>query len=216
MLAIPVLASVFGAKDSTGIMLPMLLIGDFIAVYVYRGQAEWRKIRVLLPWSLAGIILGALVGRYISDSTFKILIGILVLFCLGILIYTERKGQDFKVPTKPWFYISTGILSGFSSMIGNAAGPIVSIYLLALGFKKNIYMGTNAWFFLIINALKFPLQLIIWQNINLNSLKLAGFMIPAILLGTVFGALIIKKINERFFRYLILIMTAISAIRLFM
>jgi uncharacterized membrane protein YfcA len=73
MLAIPVLASVFGARDSTGIMLPMLLIGDFIAVYCYRHNVEWKKIKILLPWALFGIVLGAVVGNFISNNAFKII-----------------------------------------------------------------------------------------------------------------------------------------------
>lgn len=214
MLAIPILASAFGGKDSTGIMLPMLLIGDVFAIWYYHRSAEWKSVMTPLPWALIGLALGALVGNNINDSTFIMLIGIIVLLCLGILIYTEVKGQNFIVPNDAWFYISIGVLSGFASMIGNAAGPIFSVYLLALGFKKNNFMGISAWFFFIINFIKVPLQTFVWHNIGLKSLVITIFMIPVITIGAILGAFILKKINEKIFRYLVIGMTAIAAVRL--
>ncbi len=214
MLAIPLLASVFGGKDSTGILLPMLLVGDVFAIWYYRRSTQWNKVLKPLPWAVLGLVLGVIIGNYISDKTFVTLIGIIIIFCLGILIYTEWKGKDFKVPNNTWFYIMVGILSGFTSMIGNAAGPIFSIYLLALGFKKNDYMGTNAWFFFIINLIKLPLQIFIWHNIGINSLYSTSLMIPVIAVGAVLGYLVLKKVNEKFFRYIVIVMTAMAAIRL--
>lgn len=214
LLAIPIMASIFGAKDSTGIILPMLLVGDVFAVIYYRKNVEWKNIRILLPWALTGLAVGAVIGGFIDDGTFKIMIGSLVLLCLGLLVFIEKKGPDFRVPHKAWFYITVGILAGFSTMIGNAAGPIFSVYLLALGFRKTSYMGTNAWFFFIINFLKVPLQVFVWHNIDFKSAVLTASMIPVITIGAVLGFWVIKKINEKFFRYLIIVMTTISAFRL--
>lgn len=214
MLVIPILASVFGGKDSTGILLPMLLIGDVFAIWYYNRHVEWDNIKKLLPWTLAGLLIGTVVGNYINDRQFKILIAISVLVCLAILVYTEIKGDNFNIPEKAWIYILSGVACGFTSMIGNAAGPIFSIYLLARGFKKNDFMGTSAWFFLIINLTKLPLQIFLWHNVSQKTILLAGSMIPAITIGALLGALIIKKLNEKYFRILIVGMTAIAAIRL--
>ena len=215
MLAIPILASVFGGKDSTGIMLPMLLVGDLFAVWYYRKSVEWKKVFQPLPWALVGIILGVVVGSYISDRTFLTLIGIIILICLGILVYSEMKGKNIKLPVEAWFYVLVGILSGFASMIGNAAGPIFGIYLLALGFKKNNFMGTNAWFFFIINLTKLPLQIFVWHNIGIRTMTMTIVVLPLIALGAILGYYILKKINEKIFRYIVIIMTAIAAIKLF-
>ncbi|MZK52026.1 TSUP family transporter [Clostridium beijerinckii] len=100
-------------------------------------------------------------------------------------------------------------------MIGNAAGPIFSVYLLATGFKKNDFMGTTAWFFFIINLFKLPLQILFWHNIPIKTIFLTFSMVPAIAIGAVLGVLIIKKLNEKLFRSIILAVTAIAAIRLF-
>jgi len=215
MLTIPIIAAAFGGRDSTGIMLPMLLVGDLFAVWYYRESVEWKKVFLPLPWALAGLILGAVVGNYISDRTFLTLMGIIILVCLGILVYTEMKGKSIKVPGKAWFYVLVGVLSGFASMIGNAAGPIFTIYLLALGFEKINFMGTNAWFFFIINLIKLPLQIIVWHNIGIRSMTITAVMLPLITLGAILGYYILKKINEKIFRYTVIIMTALAALKLF-
>jgi len=215
MLVIPILAGVFGGKESTGIILPMLIVGDIFAVWYYNRHTEWNDIKKLLLWTVVGLILGLTVGKFINDSQFKALIAVLVLICLIVLIYTEKKGDSLKVPKKLWFYALTGILVGFASMIGNAAGPIFTIYLLASDFKKNDFMGTTAWFFFIINLTKVPLQIFVWNNISLKSILLACSMIPAITLGALLGVVIIKKLNDKFFRYVVIAVTAIAAIKLF-
>ena len=216
MLVIPIIAGIFGGKESTGILLPMLLMGDVFAVYYYKQHADWSKIKKLLPWALIGIILGGVVGNLINDKQFKSFIAISVLICVVILIYTEKKGDNLKVPKGAWFNILAGVASGFTSMIGNAAGPIFSIYLLTMGFKKNNYMGTAAWFFFIINVSKLPLQIFFWHNITLKTTILAAGMIPAITLGALFGVLVIKRLNEKPFRYIIISITTLVAIKLLM
>jgi uncharacterized protein len=214
MLVIPIIAWVFGGKESTGIILPMLIVGDIFAVKYYNRHADWGNIRKLLPWTLVGLLLGVVVGRYINDQQFKILIAISVIICLIILIYSEVKGDKLKVPNNLWLYSLVGIASGFTSMIGNAAGPIFSIYLLARAFNKNTFLGTTAWFFLILNLTKLPMQVFFWHNITLQTIVLDIIMIPAILLGAMTGIVVIKKINEKPFRYIIIAMTAIAAARL--
>lgn len=215
MLVIPILAGVFGGKESTGVLLPLLVTGDLFAVWYYHKHAEWGNIKKLLPWTLIGLISGIVVGNYINDSQFKALIGIIVIICLGILLYAEKKGNKTLVPKSRWLSVLTGIAVGFASMIGNAAGPIFSVYLLAKGFKKYDFMGTTAWFFLIINLAKVPLQVFVWHNVTVKSFMTAGLMLPAIALGAFIGAVIIKRLNEKIFRYFIIILTAIAAIRLF-
>lgn len=213
-IIIPVMATIFGGKESTGILLPILLVGDVFAVSYYRQHAQWHAIKRLLLWAGIGLVIGAVVGNTVSDRQFKTIIGLSVMVCVGLLIFIETKGDSFAVPEKAWFYALAGILSGFTTMIGNAAGPIMSLYLVAMGYRKNNFLGTYAWFFLIINAVKVPLQVLLWHNITLGNAALAAVMIPAVALGAVLGALIVKKINEKLFRYLVIGMTLLAAVRL--
>lgn len=214
-LVIPILATVFGGKTSTGIILPMLITGDVFALFYYKHDAKREDILKLLPWTLLGLIFGLIIGGYINDEQFKGLIALSVLLCLFLLIYFEKKGDQLKIPDKTWLHALVGILSGFTSMIGNAAGPIFSVYLLAKGANKVNFLGMTAWFFFIVNVTKLPMQVFIWHNITVQTFVLTGLMIPFIGIGAVFGAFIVKRINEKAFRYLIIAMTAIVSIKLF-
>ncbi len=168
-----------------------------------------------MPWTAVGLVLGLTIGNFINDAQFKTLIASIILVCLFILVYIEKKGDSLKVPKKLWLYALIGIMVGFSSMIGNAAGAIFTIYLLAMDFNKNDFLGTTAWFFLLLNLTKVPLQIFVWHNISVQGLLLACGMIPVIAIGALLGVVIIKKLNDKFFRYLVMAITAVAAIRLF-
>lgn len=215
-LVIALLANLLGGRDSTGIMLPMLIIGDIFAVYYYNRHAEWDKIKKLLPWVSVGLLLGAITGKLINDKQFKIFIAISIILCLLILIYMEIKKGKLKVPKNIWIFIIAGILTGFTTMIGNAAGPIFSIYLLAMGLDKNKFMGTMSWSFFIINIMKLPFQIFFWNNITPTTILVGICLIPVIAVGAILGSIFIKKINEKIFHKLILFMTAVAALRLLM
>lgn len=215
MIAIPILAVAFGGKESTGVILPMLVTADIFAITFYRRHVEWSNIRKVLPWTILGLALGVIVGSIINDKQFKILIAVTVIICLILLIYMEKRGENLKLPSGIWFNIMTGVITGFASMVGNTAGPIFAVYLLALGFKKNDFIGTSAWFFFIINITKIPLQVIFWNNISLKNLNLVFIVLIPITLGAISGYFFVKKIDEKPFRYIVIVMTAIASVRLF-
>ncbi len=215
LLTIPIMASAYGGRQSTGLILSILLIADLFAVKAYAQHGRWDEIRKLLPSALVGLAIASVVGKYVNDQQFKYLIAGMIIICLIFMVWQEIKGGQIKVPKSYWFVFLIGALSGFATMIGNAAGPIFAIYLLALGLNKKNYMGTTAWFFLIINLTKLPLQIFVWKNINWDTVIIALMTLPAIFIGTRVGLWVIKVLPEKAFRYVILAMTAIVAVRLF-
>jgi hypothetical protein len=215
MVAVPILASVMGGKASTGLMTTIFILGDFFALKAYRRHVVWSEIRPMLPAAIGGIVLGSAVGMVLNDRQFKYLIATIVLICLILMVIQEVKGANFKVPHSLWFIIPVGIISGFATMIGNAAGPIFAVYLLAIGLNKNNFLGTLTWFFLIINLTKFPIQIITWQNISWITIVIALSVLPAIYLGMKIGVHLVKAMNERTFRIMIIVMTALATVRLF-
>lgn len=214
MLAIPIIASMFSGKEASGMILMMLVTADLFAIFYFRQHANFKLIKSLIPWVAIGLITGLAVGRLINDGQFKMLIAICIFICLMILIVSEKTGGNISVPEKPWIYALTGIATGFASMIGNVAGPIFWIYLIAKKFNKNNFMGTVAWFFFILNIVKLPLQILVWKNINSQNFFPVLSVSPLIILAAFSGTFIIRKIKEKPFRYLIIIMTGIAAINL--
>ena len=212
---VPITAIIFGAKESTGIMLPMLCFADIVAVIWYRRNAEWKHILRLLPWALGGLLLALWVERFIPAKGFKFLIGVCIFAGLGVMLWNDIRGKDAKVPARWWFAAAFGLMGGFSTMIGNAAGPIMSVFLLSMRLPKESFVGTAAWFFMIINYTKIPLQIFFWHNITARGLLFNICMVPIILVGAGLGILLVKKASEKIYRVLVYAMTIISASLLF-
>lgn len=211
MIVVPALAFIFGAKESTGVLLPILMMADIFGVAYYRRHANWNHLIKVIPWAVVGLLIALWIGKIVNNEQFKNLIAILVFLSIGLMVWQDkRKGTHF-FPDKWWFAASMGILGGFATMIGNVAGPVFAIYLLAMHLSKNNFIGTGAWFFLIINISKFPLQLFVWNNINLETLTVDLITLPAIALGAILGFKIVKIIPEHTFRGFVIVITAISA-----
>ena len=215
MLSIPITVGVFGAQASVGIVLPMLIVGDVVAVIYYREHADWATVLRLLPWTLVGIVAGTFVGDSIPESAFRALIAALLLFSLAMLALREFGGASFHIPRRWWTAALLGALAGFTSMVGNAAGPLMAMYLLAMGLTKNRFIGTGAWFFFAGNLAKVPFHVIFWKTITPQTLLINLAIAPAIILGAVAGLFLVRHIPERPYRILILVSTAIITVRLF-
>ena len=211
MFVVPTLAIIFGGKASTGILLPMLMMADLFGVGYYHRHAQWKYLVKLLPWAFIGIGIALWVGEVVNDEWFKNIIAILVFICIGLMIWEDRKKGGTLFPDTWWFAASMGILGGFATMIGNVAGPIFAIYLLAMHLPKNRFIGTTAWFFLIVNFTKFPLHILVWETIDWNTLKLDIMMLPAIALGAILGIWLVKKIPDKPYRIVVIVVTALSA-----
>lgn len=211
MIVVPTLAIVFGGKASTGILLPMLMMADVFGVSYYHRHAEWKYLLKLFPWAFAGIGIALWVGEVVNDSWFKNIIAILVFICIALMLWKDRKKENNLFPDTWWFAATMGVLGGFATMIGNVAGPIFAIYLLAMHLPKNKFIGTGAWFFMIINISKFPLHIFIWKTISWKTLSLDLLMLPAIAAGAFVGVWIVKKISDKFYRAAVIVVTALSA-----
>jgi len=211
MFYIPVLALIFGGKPSTGILLPMLMMADIFGVAFYHRHAEWKYLVKLLPWAFVGIGIGLWVGKVVNDEWFKNIIAFLVFAGVGIMLWREKQKRTDFLPHTWWFAAIMGVLGGFATMIGNVAGPIFAIYMLAMNLPKNAFIGTGAWFFLIVNFFKFPLQVWVWNNIGWKTIIIDLIMLPAIALGAFLGIWIVRKIPDKTYRTFVIIVTVLSA-----
>jgi len=215
MLAVPILAGIFGGKPSVGLLLPMLCFGDVFAVKYYNRHAEWLYLLRLMPWTLTGIIIALFVGNIVSDTQFKGLIAVTILFGIALMTWGERRQNKIVIPDYWWFSPLFGLAGGFATMIGNAAGPIMALYLLSMHLPKNKYIGTGAWFYMIVNLIKVPLHIFIWKTITVQTISFNIAMLPAITTGAIIGVNIVKKIPEKPYRKFIIIITAIASVKLF-
>lgn len=211
MIVVPALAFIFGAKQSTGVLLPILMMADLFGVAYYRRHANWNHLVKVIPWAIVGLVLALWIGELVNDEQFKNLIATLVFLSIGLMVWQDKRRGTNLFPDKWWFAALMGILGGFATMIGNVAGPVFSIYLLAMHLPKNSFIGTSAWFFLVINFTKFPLQYFVWNNIKAETLMIDLVTLPAIAAGAFLGFKVVKIIPEQAYRGVVILITVISA-----
>ncbi|MBA7715253.1 hypothetical protein ES703_124294 [subsurface metagenome] len=214
MPVIPILAGIFDARLSTGILLPMLSIGDVFAVKYYHRHAKWRYILRLLPWAVLGIALGVVVGGLANNAQFRHILAVIILVGLLIMIIREFQSGASRISGRWWLSALIGVAVGFTSMVANAAGTLMAIYLLSKKLSKNSYIGTLVCFFMIVNLIQVPAHVFIWKTITLDTLLLDITLAPLILAGVFLGILVVKRIPEKPYRFLIIIMTSLAALRL--
>lgn len=211
IIVVTLLALVFGSKASTGILLPLLTIGDIFAVIYYHRHTQWKYLKRLLPWMAIGVLIGVRVGEHLPENVFKQGMAAIILLTVIMMFWWERQ-KIKKVPDNWWFASIMGLAAGFTTMIGNLAGAFTNIFFLAMRLPKDQFIGTAAWLFFIINLFKWPFHIFVWKTISWESLLIDLRLLPGVMAGLFIGIYLVKKIKERFYRQLILILTALGAV----
>jgi hypothetical protein len=201
------------AKLSVGALLPILLCGDLFALAYYRRHAQWNKLLKLFPYVLGGMVPGAIFLAWIEGNQLRPVLGALVLGLLAADLARRRWGPKLAGDGSGWFTAGSGLLAGFGTTVGNAAGPVMSIYLVSRGLPKEQFIGTFAWFFFLVNAAKVPLYVGLGM-ITPGTLQFDLFVVPAVAVGALLGVMVLRRIPQKVFDVLVLSLAALAALRL--
>lgn len=213
-IAAAIFATQLPTKESTGAVLLLLIIGDAMAVLLYRRDANWKLLRHLLPAMVPGLVVGTVILTLIDNEMLRLWIGILilVLVALQLIVAWRSRGSDPEPrhhhPVVSW---GTGGLAGVATMTANAAGPITTLYLLSSGVNKKTFLGTAAWYFCIGNLIKVPFS----AGIGLmppETLLLTLILGPAVIIGGLVGRVVVKRLNQRWFNRAVLAGTVLAAV----
>jgi uncharacterized membrane protein YfcA len=203
-LTVILFAMVFEAKASVGLLLPVLIAADVVAITVYRRHANWTYLWRLLPWMGVGILVGYFLFGILSDLVVRRCIGGIVLAMtliqIGRTLAKETGLGDFaeRLPHSLGFRASLGLVGGFATMVANAAGPVGQLYFISVGLPKMAFIGTGAWCFFIVNVFKVPLQAHL-GIINLDSLQISLTLAPIAMLGAWIAPRVVSLIPQRLF-----------------
>jgi len=215
VLAVALFANAIPARASTGALLPLLVCADVFGVAFFRKHASWSHLWRLFPWVVVGVVVGYFALDKISNAQVQRLIGGILLAMVTLHLWRQRRagpnGDTF--PHSWWFGALTGMLAGFTTMVANAAGPIMVLYFLALGLPKLMFIGTGAWFFLFVNLFKVPFSI----HLNLitpDSLRMDAVLLLPMIPGALLGPVILKRINQTAFEIMVLAFTILAALRL--
>jgi uncharacterized protein len=212
VISVAIFATVLPAKQSTAAILAVLIVGDVIACWHYRRDPDWSLIRRLLPAVLPGLVLGSLFLRAVDDTTLRRSIGAVLLLLLVLQLWVKaRRGQEpstvHRRRSAAW---AAGTGMGFTTMTANAAGPVMTLYLSASGIEKRRFVGTNAWFFLIVNLVKVPFSVALGLLHGDDVLR-AALLSPAVLAGGLLGYATVRVISQRAFDVGVLLASALAA-----
>jgi len=217
VLSVAFFANALPARASTGALLPLLLCADVFGVTFYRKHASWLHLWKLFPWVVLGVVAGyGAMGR-VSNEQVQRLIGGILLAMVALHLWRQRQSESLaaKLPHSLWFVALTGVLAGFTTMVANAAGPVMVLYLLAVGLPKLEFIGTGAWFFMLVNALKVPFSVQLGL-ITPGSLLMDAALLAPMLPGALLGPVLLKRIPQRGFEWMALVLTVAAAVRLLM
>src|SRR5688572_22797359 len=198
-----IMALVFGSKASTGILMPLLMAGDLFAVIYYNRHAAWKYLWKLFPFMLVGILIGVWYGKDLPEDVFKRGMAILILVSV-VLMWISERTKSYKIPDNRFVAGIMGTLSGFSTMVGNLAGPFSELYFLAVRVPKEVFIGTAAWLFFLTNIVKLPFHIWSWKTIHHESLLIDVLLLPSLLIGLFAGVYLVKKIRQDQFRLIIM------------
>lgn len=209
LIFVSIFAGIMPARRSTGLVLPLLLVGDVVAVLSYRRHAQWRHLWRLFPWAGAGVVIGWFALGRMDERQARFSIGAIILG-LAVLYLVRRfrrdgGGEEHAV----WFAPVIGVLAGFTTLVANAAGPLTVIYMLAMRLPKMEYMGTTAVFFLVLNLFKMPFMVGLGL-VTRDSLAASLVLAPAVLAGTWIGRWLLGWINQRVFETIVLVLALVA------
>ncbi|MFE9725882.1 sulfite exporter TauE/SafE family protein [Streptomyces sp. NPDC005794] len=221
-ISLAVFAAVLPARESTGVLLPILIAGDILAVLVYRRHAHWPTLLRLFPAVAVGVVAGTVFMMWADDDAVRTSIGAILLFMAGVTLWRRRErpqpspeGADTDEPSRGGRLKarSYGALGGFTTMVANAGGPVMSLYLLSAGFRKLSFLGTSAWFFLIVNTSKVPFSVGLGL-IDAQSLLLDAVLVLFVVPGAYLGRACVGRINQKVFDRIVIGATVLGGLQL--
>lgn len=214
ILTVTLMVLAFEAKRSTGIILPLFILGDIFAVIYFKKHTKWKYLIHFLPWMIVGVLIATYVGKDLPEVVFKRWMAGIILLSVVFMFASEQITKVVLSDSK-LFSGGVGLAAGFSTMIGNLAGPFANLFFLATRLPKNEIIGTAAWVFFIVNLFKLPLHIFSWETISWETLKIDMYLAPFVVLGFGVGVKIVSLFSEKFYRQFLLIVTAIGAILIF-
>jgi len=212
LISIPLMTVVMPLGQALAVILPILILSDFIAAYRFRKEFDLNTLKLIIPFSAIGIFVGSVTFSFFSEDLLKFIIGLMGFF-FSAHYFLFRKNE--KIPIKKSFLKGSicSAVAGFTSFCVHAGGTPTSIYLLPLRMKKEIYVGTRVIFFTFVNLIKFPFYLNL-SMITPDSFKQSMILFPLSIVGILIGYQILKHIEEDVFYNIIYVLILITSSRL--
>lgn len=225
-LAVVLFAMALPARESTAALLVLLIVGDLFAISMYRKTVDWAILRRLIWPVLLGVAVGTVFLGIASDGAVRRVIGAILLGLLAFTLLRRRRETRVREPGETRVRepgdarrgaraagFGYGWLGGFTTMVANAGGPVMSMYLLAMRLDVKTFLGTAAYFFFAVNLIKVPFQIGLGL-LTPQILSIVGVLVPLVVVAAFLGRWIAGRISQTDFERLVLGLTAVGAVNL--
>ena len=211
-LAVAGYATVLPARESTAVLLVLLLTGDLVAIWAYRRDCDFTTLRRLVPTVLVGVVAGAAFLAFADNTTMRRTIGVILLALTALTLWGMRRGLDSAAAQGPWAQAGYGALGGFTTMAANSGGPVMTLYFLTARFDMMRFLGTQAWFFFLVNIAKLPFSV----GLGLLSTDMLPLLllVPVTLSGVWLGRVTVRRLDQTWFNRIIIALTIVSSLYL--
>jgi uncharacterized membrane protein YfcA len=215
VLAGPVLAAALTATSASAFAVPLLILGDLFALALYRQHADWSLIRRLIPGVLLGIVITAILFRFLDVHTIGRIVGVLILTSVLLEVWRSRseRADHRELPAleSKAAIAFFGALAGVTSMAANAGGTAMTLYLVKMRVSMLAFMGTSTWFFFVINVIKVPIVVALGL-VTRETLLADLWFAPMIVVGAVMGIFVFRRMNQHVFTTVALTLSAIASV----
>lgn len=213
-ISVAIFAALLPARTSTGALLLLLIVGDLFALLTWRRHAHWPTLLRLAPAVATGLVLGAAFLAFASNGVVRPVIGVILLAMVGITLWRRSRASSAAPAVEGSAHLGStlgyGTLGGFTTMVANAGGPVMSMYFLAMRTPMTVFLGTAAWFFAIINIVKVPV-LAGLGLLTLPVLLMDAVLVPMVVIGALLGRWLIPRIHQALFDRIVLLLTILGA-----
>jgi uncharacterized protein len=213
LLFVSIFASIMPARRSTGMLVPLLIVADVVAVLSYRQHAKWAHLWRLFPWAAGGVVIGFFALGRMDDRQSRFALAAIILSLATLHLYRRLRPREVEARHGAWFAPTIGVLAGFTTLVANASGPLVIIYLLAMRLPKAEIMGTGSVFFLLLNLFKLPFMVGLGL-VNRESLMVNLVLAPAVLVGTLLGKWLFRRLNQKMYENTALALTLFAGAKM--
>jgi len=214
VMAVPLMALVISPVQAAAILLPILCVMDLVALWKFRGKWVWPELKILLPASLIGIVIGTLLFEYMTASLVRLIIGVVAIAFTMHFWINKQRANSTDLPDYPRSYGLMGAsVAGFTSFVAHSGGPPISMYLLRRPLDRTDFAATAIVFFAVVNYVKLVPYAWLGQ-LDIDNLKTSAALVILAPIGVLTGAWLHKRVSDRIFFAIVYLLLFVVGIKL--
>lgn len=213
VIAVPLMALAVSPVLAASITLPILIVQDVVSVWAFRKTWDRRVLAIMLPSAAVGILVGYLLAAFVKPGAVELAVGAVAIVFAVMRLWAERASapvREQRPEGLPWRGVLAGVAAGFTSQIAHAGGPPFQIYVLPKNLPRDVFIGTSAIFFAVVNWMKVPAYWALGQFTR-EVMSTAAVLLPLAIASTYAGVWLVRRVPAaNFYRIIYILLIAVG------